>query len=625
MEPKRFAILVFLIFLLMSGWVYAEPKQEIKVQVSILFVDSDGDGLSDEMEKEVHHTKPDNPDSDGDGYSDGAEVRYGGDPLEFGVIPAKGDLQVTANPVNAAIFLGGNWGYMGRFGGFSDVVISKLDVGRHVLRLSHPGYEDSYDVVQIYPPKNLRDVSKVHVELKPLTRPDYGEGVRLTSGGLPIDVGDSAIPVVCDWDNDGKKDLLVGNSTGDLILYRNTGSDASPDLTKGLPLIRNDTFLAPFVVDWDNDGKKDLLIGTRDGNVLFFRNTGSDDTPSIVSNGIPQVTALPDGYARPLAVDWNGDTKKDLLVGNGIGKINVFLNTGLDGQPKFDAPPFPALSLEPSRISPFVVTDWDGDGKKDILVGTSEGFIFLYLNQGTDQEGRDTFGNPIPIQSGPSGAKQDINVGAYASPFVADWNHDGMKDLLIGNGNGEILYYGSHWSFDSGTEPFSLTYPLPGMVFSTSSVNLSGLLNIPADAITVKVNGTPVTVTLHSDNSFDGEIPLVSGPNTIEITLTDKNGYLSIERIDVNLSGGDINQDGIVGIDDAFMVLQISSGAETTESLGLNPDRMDVAPLRKDGTGNIVKNPDGSVIPAPDGIVNVADALILLRAALGIIILPISP
>ncbi|MDI7258432.1 MAG: PKD domain-containing protein [Thermodesulfobacteriota bacterium] len=789
MEQKRFAILGFLIFLLLSARVYAEPEQKIKVQVSILFVNSDGDGISDEMEKDVHHTKPDNPDSDSDGYSDGTEVLYGGDPLESSVIPTKGDLHVTSNPTNATIFLEGNWGYLGRFGGFSDVVISKLDVGRHLLRLSHPGYEDSYDAVQVSPPKNLRDVSKAHVELKPLTRPDYGEGGRLTSGGLPIDVGDSAIPVVCDWDNDGKKDLLVGNSTGALILYRNTGSDASPDFTESIPLISNDAFLAPFVVDWDNDGKKDLLIGTRDGNVLFFRNTGSDDIPSIVSNGIPQVTALPGGYARPLAVDWNGDTKKDLLVGDGSGKINAFLNTGSDDQPTFDAPPFTALSFEPGRISPFVVTDWDGDSKKDILVGTSDGRILLYSHQGDN-----AFSGPIPIQSGLAGAKQEINTGAYASPFVADLNHDGMKDLLIGNENGEILYYGNHppvasfiaadmviegeqvsfngsssfdpdgdplkyrWSFGDGTtdveegpntqhtfddegiyrvtltvtdsygvshstqmdvrvanvaplvlggpdqrvvagdtvsfsgvyldpgmkdthsilwdfgdgttaagqltlthvyiaggdytvtlvvtdnametgsdkvtvrvdeagttRPFSLAYPLNGMVFSTASVNLSGLLNIPADGVTVKVNGTPVIMTLHSDSSFDGAIPLVFGPNTIDITLTDEDGYLSTKMIEVNRSGGDLNGDGIVGVEDAFTVLQISSGAETPESLGLRPDQMDFAPLHVDSSGNVLKNPDGSVIPDPNGVINVADALILLRAALGTIILPLSP
>ncbi|MBI5197375.1 MAG: VCBS repeat-containing protein [Nitrospirae bacterium] len=668
-------------------------------------------------------------------------------------------------------------------------MIPKLDVGRHVLRLSHTGNEDSYDTVKVSPPNNLHDVTEAHVELTPLTRPDYGEGVRLISKGLPIDTGGSAIPVVCDWDNDGKKDLLAGNGAGDLILFRNAGSDASPDFTDGIPLISNDTFLAPFVVDWDDDGKKDLLIGTQDGRVLFFKNTGSDDVPSFGNGGSDLVTAPAGGYARPLVIDWDEDRKKDLVVGDGSGKINVFLNTGSDDHPTFDDPPFPVLSFGSGRTSPFVVGDWDGDGMKDILSGTSDGRILLYLNQGND-----TFSGPTPVQSGPEGAKQDIAVGAYASPFVADWNQDGMKDLIIGNGNGEILYYGNHppvatfiaadtanegeqvlfdgsasfdpdgdplkyrWSFGDGTpdveegsntqhtfgdegtyrvtltvtdrygvshstpmdvnaanvpplvlggpdrrmvagdtvffsgayldpgmkdthsivwdfgdgttvsgelnpthvyaaggdyavtltvtdnadgtgsdqvtvkvdepgtvRPFSLTSPFNGMVLSATSVNLSGLLNVPADGITVKVNGTPVPVTLKNDHSFDSAIPLMSGHNSIEITLTDKDGYLSMERIEVNRSGGDLNGDGIVGIEDAFTVLQISSGLETPESVGLNPGRMDVAPLLKDNSGNIVKNPDGSVIPTPDGVINVADALILLRAALGIIILPLSP
>jgi hypothetical protein len=39
------------------------------------FVDSDGDGLSDEQEK-VYYTDANNPDTDGDGFSDGIEIKY---------------------------------------------------------------------------------------------------------------------------------------------------------------------------------------------------------------------------------------------------------------------------------------------------------------------------------------------------------------------------------------------------------------------------------------------------------------------------------------------------------------------------------------------------------------------
>lgn len=61
--------------------------------------------------------------------------------------------------------------------------------------------------------------------------PELAEGVMLESGGEAIDVSTGhAVPVVVDWDEDGKKDLLVGQfSQGKIRFYRNTGSDEAPE------------------------------------------------------------------------------------------------------------------------------------------------------------------------------------------------------------------------------------------------------------------------------------------------------------------------------------------------------------------------------------------------------------
>jgi hypothetical protein len=45
-------------------------------------LDSDLDGLTDEGEKQIYHTDPNNPDSDGDGILDGTEVLNGTNPLD---------------------------------------------------------------------------------------------------------------------------------------------------------------------------------------------------------------------------------------------------------------------------------------------------------------------------------------------------------------------------------------------------------------------------------------------------------------------------------------------------------------------------------------------------------------
>lgn len=59
--------------------------------------------------------------------------------------------------------------------------------------------------------------------------------VRLEAAGRPIDteVG-HAHPLVCDWDGDGRNDLLVGQfGGGKLWIYRNDGSNAAPALAAG--------------------------------------------------------------------------------------------------------------------------------------------------------------------------------------------------------------------------------------------------------------------------------------------------------------------------------------------------------------------------------------------------------
>ncbi|MFC1632527.1 hypothetical protein ACFL1U_00075 [Patescibacteria group bacterium] len=48
-------------------------------------VDSDGDGVFDDAERDIHKTDPFNPDTDGDGFSDGTEIANGFDPL----VPSK--------------------------------------------------------------------------------------------------------------------------------------------------------------------------------------------------------------------------------------------------------------------------------------------------------------------------------------------------------------------------------------------------------------------------------------------------------------------------------------------------------------------------------------------------------
>jgi hypothetical protein len=90
------------------------------------------------------------------------------------------------------------------------------------------------------------------------------------------EAGSSGRRKIClvDWDGDGKLDLLANSKN--VEFYKNTGSKNGLVFFKQQGDI-SDISLAghstsPTVVDWNNNGKPDLLFGAEDGHLYFFKN-----------------------------------------------------------------------------------------------------------------------------------------------------------------------------------------------------------------------------------------------------------------------------------------------------------------------------------------------------------------
>lgn len=154
----------------------------------------------------------------------------------------------------------------------------------------------------------------------------------------PIDTivkKDFTYPAFVDIDNDGDQDLFVGSYYGTISYYKNNGTASNPDLienTESNPLdfVNAGIFSAPAFADIDNDGDKDLIVGNYNGDLKYYKNTGDKTNASFelqtgVNNpfdnfsfNLMSIFALAD-------IDDDGDS--DIVIGDYNGDISYLENT----------------------------------------------------------------------------------------------------------------------------------------------------------------------------------------------------------------------------------------------------------------------------------------------------------
>jgi hypothetical protein len=189
-------------------------------------------------------------------------------------------------------------------------------------------------------------------------------------------------PQLVDLDGDGRIDLISGNWVYRVIFFQRQEDGA---FAAGQALthpdgkdIQIDYGTAVFAADWDADEDLDLIVGTAAGHIYFVPNNGSRTEPSwgmphkLRADGKEIEIAAP-GDAGPAVADWDGDGKLDLLSGTGDGSVVFFRNVGTSREPKLAAfqtiVPAPAAGSQRGQRSKICVTDWNEDGKLDLVIG----------------------------------------------------------------------------------------------------------------------------------------------------------------------------------------------------------------------------------------------------------------
>ena len=283
----------------------------------------------------------------------------------------------------------------------------------------------------------------------------YTEVIQVMVDGEPLNTADGrpsrdglwfeaeamghAAPVYYDWDRDGNRDLLVGGFSGRFRVYRNEGEDAAPVFSgydwvragDDIALLHNFCCIATGIrmADIDGDGRDDLTAGHYlPGYIFWFqgrqdgfapRQMLTDYTGLPVLTGLDTVTEEIDNSlsAKPTWMDWDDDGALDLIIGDYSGKLVLRRNrqlrvgdglTPIPGQPVYDE--FEGqLSVfdhvqggggalaEDNFLSP-TVADWDGDGLSDLVVGAGSGAVYWLRNIG--EVGEPAFAAPKRLLPG---------------------------------------------------------------------------------------------------------------------------------------------------------------------------------------------------------------------------------
>ena len=190
-----------------------------------------------------------------------------------------------------------------------------------------------------------------------------------------------------DFDGDGRTDIISGSyMPGDLFVFKRLSDGAFAEGEEirdvdGDPVNVGDAS-AVFAVDWDQDGDLDLVVGNIEGGVWYVPNLGTR-TEAKFDRPYPVTAAgkelhVAHGDAGPAVADWDGDGLLDLLVGAGDGSVQWCRNTGTKQQfvlaePRTLVPPnqriWDSAADRCGTRTKVCVTDWNGDGLADLLVG----------------------------------------------------------------------------------------------------------------------------------------------------------------------------------------------------------------------------------------------------------------
>lgn len=273
------------------------------------------------------------------------------------------------------------------------------------------------------------------------------------------------VPAFGDMDQDGDDDLFLGLENGTISYRENIASSgmpaqfASPINTffdNQNQVISAGSYAFPQIFDLNQDGRNDLIIGKKTGEIMYYENVGTGGNVELeLKNdqlgGIDLAPTNPEGFAAPHFFRWQDTTY--LLLGGIDGKLRFYkgIDEHLELGDTFQLVTSSFRNIDVEAYSTCWVNDVDNDGKLNLFVGGDLGGIMHFEH------------NPFSTLSVEKW--DDIEFQLYPNPSTGNFyilTEYGEKTIRIFDQTGKLI-------LETGTiEPkieLSLSQQTSGMYF----------------------------------------------------------------------------------------------------------------------------------------------------------------
>ncbi|MEZ6143855.1 MAG: VCBS repeat-containing protein [Planctomycetaceae bacterium] len=261
--------------------------------------------------------------------------------------------------------------------------------------------------------------------------PRFEKQGRAESLSAVMSFSDQAWPCLCDWDDDGDLDMLVGGGYGWPRIVINEGTRSKPSfaepkmiLAEGQPvrLLRNELlgeplsfhdmgYTYPEFVDWDADGLKDLILPNETNRIYWYKNIGTKKEPRFGARR----QILCDDYPESDELRTQSATRAaDPQSNNGVYPYEAerpfFWRTGA------------------------AIADFNGDELPDLVTHHGQNRVATLFTQSRAEDGSLVLheAGPLKLEEGTPINDAIVQRAAHwTESFRAnDWDQDGLVDLI---------------------------------------------------------------------------------------------------------------------------------------------------------------------------------------------------